>query len=98
MTVHDSNNVFNTENIGGENESLKHVHLCSSNFVVSVFLVPESVLIVPVISLSLSVEWISEVRWSRGGNPVGWSISAKEVVSKLLVLAFIIVLDDTKVS
>ena len=44
---------------------MQHVDLGSSDFVVSVGLVPDSVLVEPVVDLSLGVERIAEVGWSR---------------------------------
>ena len=77
---------------------MHHIHLGSLDLVVSVLLVPESVLVVPVISLSLGVERVSEVGWSRGGNPVSWSLGTQEVVNKLLVLSFVVLLNNTEAS
>ena len=77
---------------------MKHVHLGSLDLVVSVLLVPESVFIKPVINFGFGVKWISKVRWSRGSYPVGWSLCAKKVVNKLLVLSLIVLLDNTEAS
>ena len=43
---------------------MEHVDLSSLDLIVSVFLVPESVLVEPVISLGLGVKGITEVGWS----------------------------------
>ena len=70
----------------------------SLDLVVSVLFVPESVFIKPVIYFGFGIKWISKVRWSRGSYPVGWSLCAKKVVNKLLVLSLIVLLDNTKAS
>jgi len=96
LTVDDGDDGLDTEDVRGEDESLEHVHLSSLDLVVSVLLVPESVLIEPVINLGLGVEWISEVRWSWRSNPVGWSLCAEKVVNKLLVLSLVVLLDNSE--
>ena len=72
--------------------------MSSLDLVVSVFLVPDSVLIEPVISLGLGVEGISKVGWSGGGDPVSWSLGTEEVVNKLLVLSIVVFLNDSETS
>lgn len=64
LTVNHGKDGLNSEDVGTEDETLHHVHLSSLDLVVSVLFVPKSVLVVPVISLGLSVEGISEVGWS----------------------------------
>ena len=98
LVVDNSHDCFDSKNVRWEDESLKHVHLGSLDLVVSVLFVPESVFIKPVINFGFGVKWISKVRWSWGSYPVGWSLSAKKVVNKLLVLSLIILLDNTKAS
>ena len=56
------------------------------------------VLIEPVVNLGLSVEGITEVGRSGGGNPELWLISAENVVNQLLILSLVIFLDDAEVS
>jgi hypothetical protein len=64
LTVDNGKDGLNSEDVRTEDETLHHVHLSSLDLVVSVLLVPKSVFVVPVISLGLSVEGISEVGWS----------------------------------
>jgi hypothetical protein len=68
------------------------------NLIVSVFLVPESVLIEPVIGFGLCVKGITKVGWSGGGHPVGWSVGTKKVVDQLLVLPIVVFCEDTETS
>ena len=77
---------------------MEHVDLSSLDLIVSVFLVPNSVLVEPVISLGLGVKWVSKVGWSGGGDPVSWSLGTEKVVNKLLVLSLIVLLDNTEAS
>ena len=72
--------------------------MSSLDLVVSVFLVPNSILVEPVISLGLGVKWVSKVGWSGGGDPVSWSLGTEKVVNKLLVLSLIVLLDNTEAS
>ena len=64
LTVDNGDDGLDTNDVSGEDETLHHVHLGSLDFVVSVLLVPESVLIEPVVNFSLGVKWVSEVGWS----------------------------------
>lgn len=98
LVVDDGNDGLDTNDVGGEDESLEHVDLSSLDLIVSVFLVPESVLVEPVISLGLGVKWVSKVGWSGGGDPVSWSLGTEEVVDKLLVLSIIVFLEDSETS
>ena len=77
---------------------MEHVDLSSLDLIVSILLVPESVLIEPVISLGLGIEGVSKVGWSGGGNPVSWSLGTEEVVNKLLVLSIVVFLNDSETS
>jgi len=77
---------------------LEHVDLSSLDLIVSILLVPESVLIEPVISFGLGVEWVTEVGWSGRGNPVSWSLGTEKVVNKLLVLSIVVFLNDSETS
>mmetsp|Transcript_10811 Transcript_10811/g.9534 ORF Transcript_10811/g.9534 Transcript_10811/m.9534 type:complete len:164 (+) Transcript_10811:182-673(+) len=52
---------LDSEHVAGEHERLVHVHLRPLDLVVSVLLVPQSVLVKPVVVLSSSVKWITEV-------------------------------------
>ena len=77
---------------------MEHVHLGSLDLIVSVLLVPDSILIKPVISLGLGVKGIAEVGWPGGGYPVGWSVGTQKVVDQLLVLPIVILSEDTETS
>jgi len=61
LVVDDGDDGLDTNDIGRNDESLKHVDLSSLDLIVSILLVPDSVLVEPVIRLSLGVEGISEV-------------------------------------
>lgn len=56
------------------------------------------VLVKPVISLGLHIEWVSEVRWTGGSNPESVSVLEGESVDQLLVLSLVVVLHDSEVS
>ena len=77
---------------------MEHVDLSSLDLIISVLLVPESVLIEPVISLGLGVKWVTEVGWSGGSDPVSWSLGTEKVVNKLLVLSIVVFLNDSETS
>ena len=64
LRVDNGGDGLDTNDVSGEDETLHHVHLGSLDFVVFIMFVPESVFIEPVINLSLSIDWITEVRWS----------------------------------
>ena len=98
LVVDDTDDGLDTNDIGGEDEALEHVDLSSLDLIVSILLVPESVLVEPVISLGLGVKGVSEVGWSGGGNPVSWSLGTEEVVNKLLVLSIVVFLNDSETS
>jgi hypothetical protein len=98
LVVNDGDDGLDTNHVGGEDESLEHVDLSSLDLVVSILLVPESVLIEPVVSLGLGVKRVSEVGWSGRSNPVSWSLGTEKVVNKLLVLSIVVLLNNTEVS
>lgn len=98
LVVDDGNDGLNTESVTGQDETLKHVDLSSLDLVISAFLVPQSVLIEPVVNLGLGIEGIAEVRRARGGDPVSGPVRAENVVSKLLRFTVVVFLQDTEVS
>jgi hypothetical protein len=98
LVVDDGDDGLDTNHVWGNDKSLEHVDLSSLDLIVSVFLVPDSVLIEPVISFGLGVEGVSEVGWSWRGNPVSWSFGTQKVVNKLLVLSIVVFLHDTEAS
>jgi len=65
LVVHGQENALQPNHVRGEDEPLHHVQLGSSDFVVSVGLVPHSVFVEPVVDLGFGVERIAEVGWSR---------------------------------
>ena len=75
---------------------MEHVHLGSLDLVISVFLVPESVLIEPVIDLSLNIEWVTEVGGSGRSNPVHVAVGSEEIVSQFLASSLIVFLENTE--
>ena len=56
---------LNAEDVVTKNESLHHVELSTADLIVTILLIPHSVLIEPVINLGFGIKRISEVRWSR---------------------------------
>jgi len=98
LVVHGQKNSLQPNHIWGEDEPLHHVHLGSSDFVVTVGLVPHSVFVEPVVDLGFGVERISEVGWSGWGDPVSWSLGTEEVIDKFFVLSFVILLNNSEVS
>jgi hypothetical protein len=97
LMIKTGDNCLHSEHIGWNNETLEHVDLSSLDFVVLVLLVPQSVLIEPVINLGLGVDGISEVGWSRGSNPELRFFSAEHIIDQLLVLSLVVFLDNTEV-
>lgn len=98
LVVHGQENSLQSNHVWGEDEPLQHVHLGSSDFVVSVGLVPNSVFVEPVVNLGLGVNRIAEVRWSGWGHPVGWSFGTEDVIYQFFILSFVIFLNDSEVS
>ena len=56
------------------------------------------VLVEPVVDLGLGIKWVSEVRGARRRDPVHGAISSQQVVSELLVAAFVVLLEEAKVT
>jgi hypothetical protein len=112
LSVHASQDSLDSENVRGDNETLSHVDLGTSDLVISVFFVPGSkliqsllsgykylpVLIEPVIDLSLDIKWVTEVGGSGRGNPVHVTVGGQDVVSQLLASSFVVFLDNTEVT
>jgi hypothetical protein len=98
LVVDHGDDGLDTNHVGGDDEALEHVDLSSLDLVVSILLVPESVLVEPVVSLGLGVKRVSEVGWSGRSHPVCWSLGTEEVVNKLLVLSFVVLLNNTEAS
>jgi len=98
LGVNNSEDGFDTDGITWKDESLQHVHLGSSDLVVSILFIPGSVLVEPVIGLGLSVEVVAEVRWSRWGEPVSWSSRTKEVIDKFFIFSFCVILENSEAS
>ena len=98
LVVNDGDDGLDTESVTRQNETLKHVDLGSLDLIVSVLLIPQSVLIEPVVSLSLGVERIAEVRRTRRSDPVSGPIRTENVVSELLRFTVAVLLKDAEVS
>lgn len=96
LSVDDGEDGFDTDGVAGEYESLQHVHLGSSDLIVSILFIPGSVFIEPVVCLGLSVEGVAEVRWSWGSQPVGWSLGYQKIIYEFLILPLCIVLENTE--
>ncbi len=80
-------------------ESLSaYINLSSFNFILSVFLIPESILVKPVVHLCFCINWVTKICWPRGGHPKLRPIGAQNVICQLLVLPLIVFLDNTKIS
>ena len=98
LVVNNGDDSLDSNNVRGEDKTLEHIDLGSLDLVVSILLVPESVLVEPVIGLGLGVKRISEVWWSRWSNPVGWSLRAQKVINEFLILSLVVLLNDTEIS
>jgi len=98
LVVHGQENSLQPNHVGGEDEPLQHVDLGSSDFVVSVGLVPDPVFVEPVVDLGLGVERIAEVGGSRWSDPVGWSFGTEDVIDKFFILSLVIFLNNSEVS
>ena len=98
LVVNDGEDSLNTEHVRGEDETLEHVDLGALNFVIAVLLVPESVLIEPVVDLGLNIERVAEVAGTRRGNPEHVAVSGQQVVGQFLVLPVVVLLHDTEVA
>lgn len=98
LVVDNSNDCLDSKNVWGKHESLKHIDLSSLDLIISILLVPESVLIEPVIGLSFSVKWIAEIWRSWWSNPISWSLSAKEIIDKFFILSLIVLLNNSEIS
>ena len=98
LVVEHGHEGLDSENVVAEDEALNHVHLGAADLVVSVLLVPHSVLIEPIVGFGLRVEGIAEVGWTRARHPVHGAVVQQEVVDKLLVSSLIVLLHDSKVS
>jgi len=97
LLVEASDEGLDTQHVGGDDETLEHIHLGSLDLVVLVLLVPQSVLIEPVVGLGLGVNGITEVAGTARGNPEVWAVGDEQVVCQLLVLSVIVVLQDAEV-
>ena len=97
LLVEAGNEGLDTKHVGGDNETLNHVHLCSLDLVVLVLFVPKSVFIKPVVGLGLGVNGIAKVAGSAGGNPEVGAVSHKQVVGQLFVLSVVVILENTEV-
>jgi len=65
LVVDDGDDGLQAEGVTGEDEALEHIDLSTLDLIISVFLVPQSVLIEPVVSLGLRIERVAEVSGAR---------------------------------
>mmetsp|Transcript_6747 Transcript_6747/g.9225 ORF Transcript_6747/g.9225 Transcript_6747/m.9225 type:complete len:211 (+) Transcript_6747:163-795(+) len=80
LVVDHSDEGLDTEDVVAEDETLDHVDLGAANLIVAVLLIPDSVLVEPVVGLGLGVERVAEVAGAGGGNPVHGAVRQQEVV------------------
>ena len=59
--VNNIDNILYTDDVSAEGEALEHVHLCSLNLIISILLVPQPVLIKPIINFCFSIDWVAKV-------------------------------------
>jgi len=74
LVVDNADDGLDTNDVGGQHKTLEHIDLGSLDLIISILLVPQSVLVEPVIGLGLGVQGVAEVRGSRRGHPVSWSL------------------------
>jgi len=98
LVVNHGDESLDAEDVIAENETLEHVDLRTSNFVITVLLVPRSVLIEPVVGLGLNVKRIAEVGGTGRGDPEHLAIGLEQVIGKLLVLSVVVILHNTEVT
>ena len=98
LVIDDSEDSLDAENIRRHDEALEHIDLSTLDFVIFVLLIPEAILIEPIVNLGLGIKRVAEVGRTRRGNPVHVTVSAQKVVCQLLVLAVIVLLHDTEVA
>jgi hypothetical protein len=99
-----------TEHVRTHHESLQHVDLGSSDFIVFILLVPYSILtfsapliclpvfIKPIVYFGFSVERVAEVGGTGRCDPELLLFSAQQVVNEFLILSLIVLLDNPEVS
>merc|ERR1740139_1566300 len=98
LVVKNSHESLDSKDVVSENESLDHVHLGTTNLVITVLFVPHSVFIEPVVSLGLGVKRVAKVGWTRARHPVQWTVVELEVVDQLLVSPLVVLLHDSEVT
>lgn len=89
---------LDSEDVVSKNEALHHVHLSTTDLVVTVLLVPNSVLVEPVIGLGLGIKRVSEVAGAGRSDPVHRTIIELEIVDQFFVAALVVLLHNAEVS
>jgi hypothetical protein len=98
LLVKAGNDSLDSQDIAAEHKTLKHVDLSSLQVVILVLLVPESVLVEPVIDFGSGIKGVSEVGGSGWCDPEFVFLVDLQVVDKLFVFSFIVFLDNSEVS
>jgi hypothetical protein len=96
LMVDDSHKSLDSDCEEGEDESLHHVNLSSSDLIVLVLLIPDSIFIKPIINFSFHIKMLSEIAWSRRGKPEFWFFIGEDVSNHLLVLSIIVFLHNSE--
>jgi len=97
LSVDNGDQSLDSKAVVSKDETLNHVHLSTADFVVTVLLIPDSVLVEPVVGLGLNIERVTEVGWAGRGHPESVPVLQSEAVDELLVLSLIVILHDSKV-
>ena len=65
LVVNDSDQSLDTEDVVAKDKALDHVHLSTTDLIVTVLLIPHSVLVEPIVGFSLLIERITKVGRAR---------------------------------
>ena len=98
LVVDDCDQSLDTEDVVAKDEALNHVHLSTTDLIVTVLFIPHTILIEPIVGFGLLIERIAEVGRARGGYPVHRPVSQSKIVNQLLIPAFIVLLHDAEVA
>ena len=98
LVVDDCDQSLDTENVVAKDEALNHVHLSTTDLIVTVLFIPDTILIEPIVGFGLLIERIAEVGRTRGGYPVHRPVGQSKIVNQLLVPALIVILHDAEVA
>ena len=98
LVVDDCDQSLDTEDVVAKDEALNHVHLSTTDLIVTVLFIPDTILIEPIVGFGLLIERIAEVGRARGGYPVHRPVGQSKIVNQLLVPALIVLLHDAEVA